>query len=47
MTTQGTWYVAEGREQRASVKDRWQTKGTTQLNKPDQMYKTKRRQNPT
>ena len=43
MTTQDTWYVAEGREQRASVKDRWQTKGTNKLRKLHQMSETERR----
>ena len=43
MTTQGTWYVAEGREQRSSVKDIEQAKGTNKLNKPHQMHETKRR----
>ena len=43
MTTQGKWHVAEGREQRASVKDRWQTEGTNKLNKLHQMSETKRR----
>ena len=43
MTTQATWYAAEGREQRASVKDRWQTKGTNKLNKLHQMSETERR----
>ena len=43
MTTQGTWHVAEGREQRASVKDRWHTEGTPKLNKLHQMSETNRK----
>ena len=43
MTTQGTWHVTDGKEQRASVKDRWQTEGTNKLNKLHQMSKTIRK----
>ena len=42
-TTHSKWNVAEGREQRASAKDRWQTKGTNQFNKLHQMSETNRK----
>ena len=47
MTTKGTWHVAEDREQRANVKDRWQAKGTNKLNKPHQMSETKKKLKPS
>ena len=43
MTTKSTWHVAQGREQRASFKDKWQTKGTHKLSKLHQMPEIKRR----
>ena len=43
MTTEGTWHVAEGREQRASVKEEGKQRGHKKLNKLHQMAETKRK----